>query len=273
MHTRHRILLQPEAPYASPPGPERPRKRKLLVCEVFYRECCAAAAHSRHAIELGFIEQGLHNKPSGQMCAELQKHVDACTPELYEYVLMAYGLCNNGLAGLTARNVPLVIPKAHDCITLFLGSRARYDEVFKSHPGTYYLTSGWLERAYGEEQHFHDLGGRTDQKELYDEYVRKFGEEDAQYLMDAMGAWQKHYARMLFIDMGLGDHDALVAAAKRHADERGLRLEETRGDPRLLNRLADGPPWDADEFLVVPPKHMVKPSYEAGIIEARPAAT
>jgi len=269
MHTHRRILLQPEAPHESTSAPLRPRRRKLLVCEVFYRECCAAAAHSRHPIELAFIEQGLHNKPSGLMCAELQKHVDACPPKDYDYVLMAYGLCNNGLAGLTARHVPLVIPKAHDCITLFLGSRARYDEVFKSHPGTYYLTSGWLERAYGEEQRFHDLGGRTDQKELYKEYVTKFGEEDAQYLMEAMGAWQKHYDRMLFIDMGLGDRETLLAVARSHADERGLRLEETHGDARLLNLLADGPPWDPDEFLFVPPGHVVKPSYETGVIEAR----
>jgi len=271
MKTLRRMLLQPEAPQTSNPGPSAPRLRKLLLCEVFYRECCAAAANSRFAIELEFIEQGLHNKQSHQMLAELQKRVDACPAERYEYILMAYGLCNNGLAGLAARDVPLVIPRAHDCITLFLGSRSRYDEVFNSHPGTYYLTSGWLERAYGQEQYFHDPGGTTEHSKLYHEYVRKFGEEEAQYLMETMGAWQKHYDRMLFIDMGLGDHEELLAVARKHAEERGLKLEETRGDARLLNMLANGPEWDPEEFLVVPPGHVIKPSYDTGIIESRPS--
>lgn len=270
MSILHRILSQPEAPNACGcNGGEGPRRSKMLVCEVFYRECCAAAAQAKNAIELEFVEQGLHNKQSGQMCAELQKRVDACPPDRYEHILMAYGLCNNGVAGLKARGVPIVIPKAHDCITLFLGSRQRYDEIFKSHPGTYYLTSGWLERAYGKDQTFDNLGGAKE-KEIYEEYVEKFGEEDAKYLMETMGAWKKHYDRMLFIDLGLGDHEALLNVARRHANERGLRLEETKGDARLFHLLAGGPPWDPNEFLVVPPGYEIKPSYETGVMEARP---
>ena len=41
----------------------------------------------------------------------------------YEAILFGYALCGNGLLGLTAFTVPLVIPRAHDCITLLLGSR------------------------------------------------------------------------------------------------------------------------------------------------------
>jgi hypothetical protein len=38
-----------------------------------------------------------------------------------------YGLCNLALTSLRARAVPVVVPRAHDCITLYLGSRQRYD--------------------------------------------------------------------------------------------------------------------------------------------------
>ncbi|MFV1980286.1 MAG: DUF1638 domain-containing protein [Rhodothermia bacterium] len=31
-----------------------------------------------------------------------------------------------------------VLPRAHDCITLLMGSRTRYLEYFKAHPGTYF---------------------------------------------------------------------------------------------------------------------------------------
>ena len=59
----------------------------------------------------------------------------------------ATALCSNGLVGLTARNIPVVVPRAHDCITLFLGSKERYLDYFQSHTGVYFKTSGWIERG------------------------------------------------------------------------------------------------------------------------------
>ena len=64
-------------------------------------------------------------------------------------MLFGYGLCGMGLVGLTARPKPVVIPRAHDCITLFLGSRERYLEYFNAHPGVYFKTTGWIERGRG----------------------------------------------------------------------------------------------------------------------------
>ena len=35
---------------------------------------------------------------------------------------------------LIARHTPIVMPRAHDCITLYLGSRERYQAQFERHP-------------------------------------------------------------------------------------------------------------------------------------------
>ena len=245
------------------------RTRKLFICEVFYREFCAALARTPHVVEIEFIEQGLHSKPSGQMRDALQKYVDACDAARYEYLLLGYGLCNNGLAGLRARQVPFVIPRAHDCITFFLGSRQRYDEVFKAKPGTYYLTSGWLERAHNSEQKLTGPTGTHAEQAAYEDYVKRFGEEEAKYLMETLGAWRAHYERMLYIELGLGDSRALRAAAKAHAKQLGLPLEEIQGDLRLFHALVDGPPWDESEFLVVPAGYEIRPSYDEKVLEAR----
>ena len=59
-------------------------------------------------------------------------------------IVLGYGLCSNGLVGVTARRQKLIVPRCHDCIALFLGSPARYDAVFRDHPGTFYLTPGWV---------------------------------------------------------------------------------------------------------------------------------
>ena len=55
-------------------------------------------------------------------------------------------MCGTATVGLTARHAPLVLPRAHDCITLYLGSRQRYNEEFMRHPGTYWYSVDYMER-------------------------------------------------------------------------------------------------------------------------------
>jgi hypothetical protein len=38
-----------------------------------------------------------------------------------------------------------VVPKVGDCIAIFLGSEEVYKVQFRTEPGTYYLTKGWIE--------------------------------------------------------------------------------------------------------------------------------
>ena len=60
-------------------------------------------------------------------------------------------MCNTMLSGLRApAHTWLAVPRAHDCITFFLGSRKRYNEFFVEYSGCY-RTSGWL--AHREPTH------------------------------------------------------------------------------------------------------------------------
>src|SRR5665647_1744626 len=120
---------------------------KLIGCEVLYRELCAAVSRSVNQVDIEFLPKGLHDKGSAAMLSRLQETLDRVDAAAYEAVLFGYALCGNGLAGLVARSIPLVIPRAHDCITLFLGSRTRYEEYFRTHSGVYFKTSGWIERG------------------------------------------------------------------------------------------------------------------------------
>src|ERR1051326_7872623 len=108
---------------------------KLISCEVFYREMCAAIARSPHVVDIAFLPKGLHDMGAKGMRERVQAALDQVDETHYDAVLFGYGLCNNGLAGLTARTIPLVVPRAHDCITLFLGCRQRYLDYFNTHPG------------------------------------------------------------------------------------------------------------------------------------------
>ena len=161
---------------------------KVLCCEVFYREICSLIATSPHQCDVEFLPKGLHDLGADKMSARLQACLDAVETARYDAIAMVYGLCNNGTVGLQASELPLVIPKSHDCIALFMGSRSRYREYFDAHPGTYYRTSGWLERddasGAGEETIPQQLGLSMSYQKLVDQY----GEDNAKYVMEMVSS-------------------------------------------------------------------------------------
>jgi hypothetical protein len=50
----------------------------------------------------------------------LQAAIDASNRSKYHAVLLVAGSCKHGLTGLEARSIPLVLPRAKDCISLLL---------------------------------------------------------------------------------------------------------------------------------------------------------
>ena len=104
-------------------------KLKCLACEALARVVYLCAARSPHIVDVELFRLGWHNDPP-DLRGRLQNSIDATSKEGYDAVVMAYGLCGQSTEGLIARGIPLVIPRAHDCITLFLGSRERYKDQF-----------------------------------------------------------------------------------------------------------------------------------------------
>lgn len=47
-------------------------------------------------------------------------------------------------------SLQLVVPKARDYITLLLGSKERYRDFFNKHLGTFFRSTGWIERSAPE---------------------------------------------------------------------------------------------------------------------------
>ncbi len=166
---------------------------KCLGCEALARVVYLCAARSPHIVDVSLFQLGLHDDPS-DLRSRLQAQIDATVGQGYDAVALAYGLCGQATAGLIARDTPVVIPRAHDCITLFLGSRERYNEQFTACPGTYWYALDYTERRDGRGTTL-SLGSGTeaDLSAVYDEYVQKYGQDNADYLMKVMGAWQKSY--------------------------------------------------------------------------------
>lgn len=242
---------------------------KLISCEILYREMCAVVARSPHQVDVEFLPKGLHDIGGAGMCERLQAAVDKVDASLYEAILLGYALCGNGVAGLRARAIPIVLPRGHDCITLFLGSRRRYEDYFQNNPGVYFKTTGWIERGQNLEQ----LGltrEKTGVGMSYEELVAKYGEDNAQYLWEQLGGYTKNYRKLTYIEMGIEPDGRFEAATRREAAERNMEFEKVRGDMRLIEKLVSGD-WDPEEFLVVPPGHRIVARYDESIVGIEPA--
>ena len=240
---------------------------KLISCEIFYREMCAVVAHSPNMVDVEFLPKGLHDIGSDKMLARLQAVLDTVDDARYDAILLGYGLCGMGLVGLTARNIPVVVPRAHDCITHFLGSKERYAEYFQNHPGVYFKTSGWIERG-------NDLGQLTQQTlrksglgYTYAELVEKYGEENAKFLYEELCDTTRNYQQFTFIEMGVEPDSRFERTTREEAAKRSWRFEKIRGDMSLLERLVDAE-WDDRDFLVVPPGWRIVPRYDESVIGA-----
>jgi hypothetical protein len=207
------------------------------------------------------MQQGLHNTPD-ELRKRLQEKIDESAKDKYDAILVGYGLCSNGVENVCATHTKLVIPRAHDCLTLFLGSKERYNEVFNENSGTYWYTSGWIERTLmpGKER-------MDEAMKRFDEYKEKYGEDNAHFLIEQELEWYKNYSRALFVNMNLGDVEYYRKKTKDDAEFLKWNYKEIDGDINLIRKFIDGD-WNENDFLIVEVGQVIKASYNDKIVKA-----
>lgn len=211
----------------------------VIACQVF-RGLVERYLPVDMAGDITFLDYGLHRIPN-KLTTALQAEIDKL--EVPSLVILGYGLCGNGLNGIRAGENILLVPRADDCIAIFLGSYQDYRREFDAHPGTYYLTKGWLESGSNPLQE-------------YQSYAEKYGQETADWLMDQQ---YRNYKRLAFVSHNSEDflnYRPQAAEVARYCERWGMDYKEILGSDSYLKRLvevayaldkADG------EFIVVPP--------------------
>ena len=246
---------------------------RAITCEALARPVYLAAARSPHVVDVSLLRLRLHDTPAS-LRELLQAEIDAASQvsPRYDVIVLAYGLCGGATAGIVARDLPVVLPRAHDCITLMLGSRDRYEREFAAHPGTYWFAPDYLERSDSgggtSAGGLVGMGATTDEAKgaAYADYVARFGEDNAAYLMEVTGAWRAHYDRAVFIQTGVGATSALERRVRGEADRQGWLFEPLAGELVLIRRLLEGD-W-AEDFLVLAPEQRLAMSYDSGVVRA-----
>jgi hypothetical protein len=245
------------------PGQATPPPASALVaCRVLETEIATLAEGATHIVRREFFEIGLHDQPTRlrtMLAGAIGRAED--DPSVRQ-VILAYGLCGLALVDLAPRRCPLVVARAHDCITLFLGSKERYAAQMRDEPATYWYTPGWnrARRVPGPER----------EAMMREEYTAKFGAEEAEALVEMERAAFAQHTTAGYTDLGLPGDDEHRRYAEECARSLGWRFRSHPGDNSLLRDLLHGP-WDSERFLVVRPGERIAHAADASILKATPA--
>jgi len=223
-----------------------PPRFALLACEVFKKEIALIAADAPHIAETQWFEIGLHDRPE-QMRVKLQEAVNALDARAdIDAIVLAYGLCGCGTAGLRARLHRLVIPRAHDCMTVFMGSKERYAEHQKACPSCYYYTPGWNQhrRVPGPEK-LED--SRKELRAKFDD------EDDVEFLIETEREQWAQHDQATYLDLGTDDAEKEAEYARGCAQWLGWKFERLQGDPSLLRDMLWGAWSDPERFQIIEP--------------------
>lgn len=239
-------------------------KYKVIACGVFEPYLNHLAEESPNEIVVKTLDAGLHSRPN-DLRLLAQAEIDEASREGgYDAIILFYGLCGRGTANLISRDIPVVIPRAHDCITLFLGSAEAYLREFNKNPGTFYHTLGWIQKKINPKN--------REASELYSNYTRdgwehhpdfksledRFGRDNAEHVVSFMERWRQHYTRAAYIDMGFPDEEVMIDFTREMAHIFEWNHEVIKGDPDLMRRILAGD-WRVlrqaqdDRVFVLPP--------------------
>lgn len=193
---------------------------KLLGCpstkkEIEYLGSCLH-------LDCEFLDFNLHADPN-TLHTELQKKI--YENQHYDLIILTYSRCSDMIIGLNSPVSPMIMPGTHDCISLLLGSDERRYRLANTNPGSYYFSPGWLD--YGRSPY-----------EEYQEYVGRFGEKDANYLIQTLYG---QYDEAVFINTcDFTNKERYMSKVEEIAKFFGWRVSEVNGDLRLLQTLING---------------------------------
>ncbi len=210
-------------------------KRTIIACAMLEDEINAVYDKLGCHIPIIWLERGYHNTPE-KLREKLQETIDDLQDQ--DELLLCFGLCGNGTAGIKSPKASLIIPKFDDCLNMLLcdGNRSCRGLV---QPGTMYLTNGWTKDTEGILQQ-------------YDELLEEYDEETRDDLLEMMYA---HYNSVTVIDTGCYQMDETMEYAQKTCELMDFELKTTQGYTVMIEKLFSGD-WD-NNFLIMEPGQAV----------------
>lgn len=245
---------------------------KLIACNVFLREASLCIARSPHIVCPEFFELGEHIH-SGRLRKLIQSKIDEAEADAKDYdaILLLYGLCGNAGVGLVARGTKLVMPRAHDCATILLGSRERFREEFEDKPCMPFSSIGYLERG-NYFLRLDERAGTIGYGDQYADLVEKHGEENARFVWEVFHPpeLESRHNEIVFIDIPETAHLGGEQRFREMSEQEGKACRRIEGSLALIEGLLNGD-WDPAKYLVTQPGEETAGVYDWNeIIRSRP---
>ena len=220
-------------------------------------------------VDFHFLEAGLHERPD-VLTEKLQAAIDAVSADnRTQRIVVGYGVCGRGTIGIQSRSVPLVIPKVHDCIAMFLGGPEAYRREFNAFPGTYYISAGWYEEKAVPVSQRKRQAWYGDKQLKHADIASQYGEQAADRTIDFLSSWQKNYQRAAYIDTGARKAKRSEQHAREMADAYGWTYEKIDGSQALFEKMLIST-TSSDEILWVPPHHAIEFDAVDGTLSSHP---
>lgn len=201
---------------------------KIIGCSVFKNKLEEILEKNSLKFDVEFISMKNHLDP--------EKLKDKIRDEIikaendpnnkYKKIILLYGLCGNSTVGLSS-TLPLVIPKVHDCCSIFLGSSKQFYELFETKLSSEWYTSDYLEEMekIKEEDPNFNMAYTTLKLEYL---INKYGEDNGNYLYETFTAMEKE---IIFIKTSNKNDEANI----KKLSKQYCSLEIMEGGFQLLN--------------------------------------
>ncbi|MCC5836022.1 MAG: DUF1638 domain-containing protein [Opitutales bacterium] len=225
-----------------------PSSYAILACDVFREELEELCRRTPTCKALRFLEMGLHDQPKllRERIQEALSQIEA-DPSV-EAIALAYGRCGNGLIGVTAGRCPLILPQAHDCISILLGGTERHAAILKENPGTYFYSPGWVREKR--------VPGPDREEWLRNLYADRYPDDNEMIddLVEADAETFAHHNCAAYV--AVTDNPTARDYCRNCARHLGWNHRELDGDPGFLNALVHAQ-WDDSRFLHISPGHRI----------------
>ena len=236
---------------------------KFICCDVFTRIACDLVSQSPHIVDLEFIPMLAHQEPK-KLNRLIQEKIDQSLNESgrkYDAVILGFGLCGNSAIGLSCA-VPLVIPRAHDCCTIHMGSKTNFIAAFGNQLSARWCSTGYYERAHVPNSGYFGADQLENYKTSADymKLVDQYGEEDADYIWETMHP-KIETNEAYYIKIDGYEYSGAYENFQSKIAEADKELITVDGDTTMLKALINGA-WDEEAFLVVPPGKKIAGVYD-----------
>lgn len=207
----------------------------IIACETLREELSLIMDARSCSYPVVWVDAGKHVWPD-KLRAAIQEALDALPPSCTT-ALALFGFCGNAMVGIRSPDHVLVLPRAADCIPLFLGSQAAREAAGVR---TYFFTEGYLRSAGNIATEFKETAKRHGKK----------------YALRVIKMMMEHYRNIAVIDTGAFETARVLEELADLSQTINIPVSVIPGNLRLINALLAGD-WNRDEFLVIPPGETV----------------